>query len=200
MIAKMVCAGSDCFKELYEHDDDEFLVGVDGGALSIIASGYRPQFALGDFDSGNLAEIASYCDLIKIYPSRKDYGDLELAVMEISKFNPEKIFIYNATGDRLDHFLATVNVLVKYPKLNIEILDCRNSIKLLVKDALISKTNYKYLSLFALEDETIISLKGFKYNLENYHLARFDNLCLSNETDCDGKISTNKKLLLVQTL
>jgi thiamine pyrophosphokinase len=200
MIVKLVCAGVDSFKELYLPDENELLIGVDAGALNIIEAGYRPHIALGDFDSGNLTKITRHSDLILIFPSRKDYGDLELAIQEIKDLKPEKVLVYNGTGGRLDHFIATINVLVRYSDLNIEILDSENSICLLQENTTIKKSKYKYLSLFAIEDETIISLYGFKYELDNYTLHRFDNLCLSNEIVSVGEIRTNKKLLLIQSL
>lgn len=141
MIVKLVCAGDDSFEELYLPEENELLIGVDAGALSIIEAGYRPHIALGDFDSGNLMQIAKHSDLLLIYPSRKDYGDLELAVREIIALKPKKVLVYNGTGGRLDHFLATINVLVRYSELNIEILDRENSICLLQENTSIKKVN-----------------------------------------------------------
>ncbi|MDD4000206.1 MAG: thiamine diphosphokinase [Bacilli bacterium] len=200
MIIKLVCAGGGGFQELYEHDEGEFLVGIDGGSLSIIKAGLKLDYAIGDFDSVNLALIAPYAALVKIYPSKKNYSDLELAIREFADLKPKKIIIYNGTGGRLDHFLAAINLIIKYDYLDIELLDGSNSIKLLLNDSIIKKTKYKYLSLFALEAGTVISLQGLKYNLDNYHLSCLDNLCISNEISTEAKICTNKKLLLVQTL
>ncbi|HEY8395348.1 MAG TPA: thiamine diphosphokinase [Bacilli bacterium] len=200
MIVKLVCAGADSFRKLYTPDENELLVGVDAGALSIIAAGYRPYLSIGDFDSGNLSEIARQSDLLMIYPTRKDFGDLELALQEIRTLKPEKVLVYNGTGGRLDHFIAALNLLVRYQDLNIEIIDERNSIMLLKESAKIEKGKYKYLSLFAVEEDTVISLSGFKYNLDHYSLSRFDNLCLSNEIETRGEIKTNKKLLLVRAI
>lgn len=200
MIVKLVCAGADSFRKLYTPDENELLVGVDAGALSIIAAGYRPYLSIGDFDSGNLSEIARQSDLLMIYPTRKDFGDLELALQEIRTLKPEKVLVYNGTGGRLDHFIAALNLLVRYQDLNIEIIDERNSIMLLKESAKIENGKYKYLSLFAVEEDTVISLSGFKYNLDHYSLSRFDNLCLSNEIETRGEIKTNKKLLLVRAI
>ena len=112
MIAKLVCAGVDAFKEIYAPDENEILVGVDGGALKIIEAGYKPKIAIGDFDSGNLLLIARHAERMIIHPEKKDHGDLELAIQEIAPLEPEKILIYDSTGGRLDHFLAALNILI----------------------------------------------------------------------------------------
>jgi thiamine pyrophosphokinase len=71
MIAKLVCAGVDAFKEIYAPDENEILVGVDGGALKIIEAGYKPKIAIGDFDSGNLLLIARHAERMIIHPEKK---------------------------------------------------------------------------------------------------------------------------------
>lgn len=200
MIAKLVCAGADSFRELYIPEEGELLVGVDGGTMKIIEAGLRPHLAIGDFDSGDLAFIARHAERLVIFPERKDYGDLELAVREIAPLKPEKVLVFNGTGGRLDHFLTAVNVLIRYSDLNIEILDGRNSIKIVAGSVEVPKSAYKYCSFFAVEEGTVISLSGFKYNLKEHRLAPYDNLCLSNEVEEAGLVRTNKKVLMVRTL
>ena len=202
MIVKIVCAGADFFEKLYKEDENEVLVGVDGGIYSIIKLGKTVNLALGDFDSCNIEEVVMHCDKVKIFPTAKDYGDLELAVQEVTnEYKLEKIIIYNGTGGRLDHFHALINVLIKYSKYNIEVIDDRNLIRVITNNTAIRKSNYTYCSIFPLEDQTKITLKGFKYPLNNYELKKLDNICLSNEIIDVGLIFVNdKKLLVIETL
>ena len=201
MIIKIVCAGANFFDSLYKPDEKEMLVGVDGGIYNIVKMGLEVDYGLGDFDSCNIEEVIMHCKRVKIFPKEKDLGDLELAIREINNINHDKIIIYNATGGRLDHFLATLNIIIKYADYNIEIVDKKNKIRIINQNTCFKKGKFKYLSIFALEDDTIISLKGFKYNLKDYHLKRQDNLCLSNEIIKEGCLEVNnKKLLILETL
>ena len=60
----------------------------------------------------------------------------------------------------------------------------------------IPKNDYKYISFFSLNDDTMISLSGMKYNIENYNLKLKDNLCLSNEILDEANISVTNKVLV----
>lgn len=202
MIAKIVCAGVDSFESLYQQDESELMIGVDGGIYNIANLGLKVDLGIGDFDSCNIEDVIMHCKRIKKFPKEKDLGDLELAIEEIADLNVDKIIIYNATKDRLDHFVANLNILIKYAhKYDIEMVDAKNSIKVINKTSVFKKSKYQYLSIFPVEEGTIISLKGFKYNLSSYHLKLNDNLCLSNEIVDEGIIEVNnKKLLILETL
>jgi thiamine pyrophosphokinase len=199
MIIKIVCAGDEAFGKIYREEPDEFLLGVDGGIHSILRAGKIPDLALGDFDSVDIRSVSAFCHTIRIYPQMKDEGDLELAIREIADWPAERISIYNATGGRIDHFLAAINLLLRYSHLPLEIIDLRNRICLLDDGSIILPSSYRYCSFFAISEDTVISLSGFKYELSNYRLHPTDNLCLSNEVLSEGLVRTNKKLLLVQS-
>ena len=198
MIIKIVCAGVNEFSELYKESENEMLVGVDGGIYQIVNLGKKVDLAVGDFDSCNIEEVVMHCEKIRVFPKDKDYGDLELAIMEVKDLEFDKIEIYNATGGRLDHYQATINVLAKYNNLNIEVIDKRNRIRVIDSNINIDDNDFKYLSLFAIDEGTRITLNGFKYPLNNYLLNRLDNLGLSNEVlEETGEIEVNNKRILL---
>lgn len=197
MIIKIVAAGSNLFTKLYRRSPEEMLIGVDGGIHDIVKKGLIVDLGIGDFDSCNIEDVVNCCSKVKVYPKEKDYSDLELAIREVVSIPHEKIIIYNATGGRLDHFYANLNILIKYSKYNLEIVDTANLIRIIDRPSKLEKTPYQYLSFFALEEGTIITLKGFKYELNGYHLEPMDNLCLSNELIGEGFLDVNNKKLLV---
>jgi len=202
MIIKIVSAGSNGFKNIYQQDENEFLIGVDGGIYNILEMGLKVDLAIGDFDSCNIEEVIMHCSNIKTFSKEKDLSDLELAVLEAIPMKAKRIEIYNATGGRLDHFIAAVNIIILYSEHNIVMFDERNYFQIIKKDSIIKKDKYTYCSIFALEENTIVSLLGFKYQLENHHLPIFNNLCLSNEIlEEKARIKVNnKRVLVVQTL
>ena len=53
------------------------------------------------------------------------------------------------------------------------------------------------LSIFSLSNDTIITLKGFKYNVTNMDLLMNNPLGISNEIDNDPEIIINKGRILV---
>ncbi len=211
MIIKIVCASSDAFSKLYSYDEEEFLIGVDGGADILIKKRLPINLAIGDFDSSKLEDIRSKASELILYPPHKNKSDFELAILHV--FSPEfqkrylgkrgieKIIVYNATGRRLDHYRAIINVLVRYTHLPIEIIDTYNRIYVVNSNTTFKKNKYPYISFFAVDPQTIISLKGFKYDLNDYELGQYDNLCLSNEIISDNAelITNNKKILVIQS-
>lgn len=201
MIIKIVCAGNNDFKNLYEESAEEVLVGVDAGAMEIIKLNKQVDLAIGDFDSSNLEDIVMESKNIRVYPKEKDLGDLELAINEIKDIENERIEIYNATGGRLDHYQATINILAKFPDLNLELIDRKNRIRIINKSTKLEKGKYKYVSMFAVDEGLRITLTGFKFSLNNYLLNRLNNLVLSNEiVDEVGHIKlNNKRLLLIES-
>ena len=59
---------------------------------------------------------------------------------------------------------------------------------------------YKYCSFFALEDVSNLTLKGFKYELENYQLSHTSLLGVSNEAIGNCRITfSSGRLLLIKS-
>jgi len=196
MIVKIVCAGENHFKNLYKKDQEEYLIAVDGGLNTISEMNLVADLAIGDFDSCDINEYNCYKEKIT-YNKIKDESDLELAVIHAFKLNFEKIVIYNATGNRLDHFYASILLLNKFSKKNIEIVNNNNKIKVINETTVFKKSEYKYISFFALEEDVVITLEGFYYNIKDYKLETSNPLGLSNEIKEEGKVVINNKKVLV---
>ncbi|MFA6627524.1 MAG: hypothetical protein WCT17_03225, partial [Bacilli bacterium] len=95
----------------------------------------------------------------------------------------------------------TINLLIRYTHLPIEILDNHNHFYVVNSRTVFKKGRYKYVSFFAIDPKTIITLEGFKYDITGYQLGQLDNLCLSNEiVEKEGILMTNnKKILVIQS-
>ena len=201
MIYKLVCAGADSFKETYVKDENEIIIAVDGGYKVLTENNIKVDYFFGDFDSLKTKDIK--CENINEYSVVKDKGDFELAIdflIDELKINTnDQVIVYNATGGRLDHYYVILNTLKNYSKYSIYLLDKNNKIYFSEKNIEIGKSNYKYISFFSFDDETIISISGCKYNIENYNLKINDNLCLSNEIIDVCKLETNKKILIIES-
>ncbi|MCF6160100.1 thiamine diphosphokinase [Furfurilactobacillus milii] len=87
-------------------------IGVDRGAIRLLQLGITPLIALGDFDSSTDEEFGrvrkAVSDLRQV-GSAKDETDTQMGVsVAMTEFDAHEIFVYGATGGRLDHLLANV--------------------------------------------------------------------------------------------
>ena len=179
---------------------DRYIVGCDKGAYILLKLGIIPDIAIGDFDSCNDDEKKYIFDNIKNIiklDSIKDKSDTKECIEYLKNY--DDIIIYGGIkGNRIEHFLS--NIIDIYNHDNIKIMD-DNSLIEIKKESFIPNKEYKYVSFYSLDNDSIISLNGFKYNLNNYNLKILDNLCLSNEiisNDCF--VSLKGKIIVIYSL
>ncbi len=201
MIYKLVCAGDNCFDELYKKDDQEIIIAIDGGYKPLIENNIKIDYFFGDYDSLNHKNVI--CENKFEYSSIKDLSDFDLAldylINELKINKEDLVYVYNATGGRLDHYYAILNSLKNYKEYSVYLIDKNNKIYYKSDSFKIKKNSYKYISFFSVNDETIISIKGCKYNIDNYNLKIQDNLCLSNEIIDECVVDTNKSILVIES-
>ncbi|PWW27418.1 thiamine diphosphokinase [Cytobacillus oceanisediminis] len=192
---------------LYEKDIDMW-VGVDRGVLTLIQNGIQPQLAFGDFDSVTPEELLLIKGKVKElnrFKPEKDETDMELALNWALEQSPERIQLFGATGGRLDHLFANVQLLIK-PVLQknpvqIEIIDRKNIvyIKSAGEYTIQKNKRFKYISFIPITMEVKgITLKDFKYPLANRTIPIGSTLCISNELNNDyGTFSFTEGILMV---
>ncbi len=166
-------------------------VGIDKGTIIALNNAIKLDYALGDFDSISDLEYLKVKkeikNVIKLNPI-KDETDTEYAIKMFNNPNNKIIIHGGIKGKRIEHLLANLNIVLKYD--NIQFKDNETLIFKLSNRLEIDRltySDYKYISFFATEN-SIIDLKGFKYNLDNYHFNKFDNLCISNEIEAEQAI------------
>ena len=186
------------------HQED-LLIGVDRGALFLVQHGYKPDLALGDFDSvseGEKAEILKQAQtFFDCDPIMKDQTDTEMALMWALDQQPEEILVFGALGTRFDHSLANVHLLRRSLERNIpcRIIDQYNMLQLMDRQLVVQKGAYTHVSLLPLSIEvTGITLDGFKYPLNQATLTIGDSLGISNLLmGPSGEITIDSGLLLI---
>ena len=160
---------------------DSYLIGVDNGALILANNKIEMDFALGDFDTAkeeNLNLIMKYSKKIKkLNPIKDDTDTFDALDIVYGKYD-EILVLGGIQGKRVEHLISNIYALKKYKGL--KLIDDYSLIEIIDKDKEFKKDEYKYISFFSLKD-SIVSLKGFKYNLDNYNLKVFDPICISNE-------------------
>lgn len=189
-------------------DEKSVWIGVDRGVFYLIEKKIKPSMAFGDFDSVSLdemEEIKKQVEHVNRFNPEKNETDMELALTWALSRNPEEIRIFGASGGRLDHFFANVQLLIKPVLSNnlttIYLIDQKNII--FVKRAghypIAKNSLKKYISFIPVTQKVKnITLEGFKYPLNNSHISLGSTLCISNElVGDDGTFSFSEGILIV---
>lgn len=168
----------------------DVLIGVDRGVEFLYRHQIKPNYIVGDFDSLSEEIVQFYREntdvFIRKFNPEKDFSDTEIAVHQAMELNCEEIILLGATGNRIDHVLANIQVLaIPHRKgIRAEIIDENNRIYLIEHEAVLEKSQMygKYFSVFPL-DRCIekFSIVGAKYPLHNHRLCPYDSLCVSNQ-------------------
>ena len=163
--------------------------GVDRGALYLLDKGINPLLSCGDFDSINSEqrkEVEQKSKYFRVKHS-EDLTDADFALENILELfdSVEEIDIYGATGRRLDHFFGNILLLnnEKYNNVKVKIIDYNNIITIAHSGQNIFEKieGYKYFSIVPIYEDTKMSIKNSKYEVENLVLTLNRPNATSNE-------------------
>jgi thiamine pyrophosphokinase len=184
-------------------EQTDLIIAADGGTRNALSVGVMPQVVIGDLDSLDEADRAqlerSGVQLI-VYPTHKDYTDLELALRYARKQHATEIIIFSALGGRWDQSLANL-LLLTLPELAqvpMRIIDHRLSIQAIRDQAEISGRAGDTLSLIALKgDAHGVTIEGCAYPLSDATLPFGATLGISNVlTQNTAKITVKQGQIL----
>ena len=186
------------------------LIAADRGLEFFLDYLILPDVVIGDFDSlsedgKNFLEMQNeditYCgmlewklqkgegkvvEVVRLRPE-KDDSDTQSAMNYAIQNGAKEIVILGVTGNRVDHLMANFGLLILAQKQDTEVAlaDRYNYMKLIPSGTILKKAEQfgKYVSFFPLGgDVTGLTLEGFKYPLDKYHLTTADSgLTVSNE-------------------
>lgn len=206
----LIFAGGD-FQDPQWHrnqiQDDDFVLCADKGAEYVLSMGLTPGLVVGDLDSLDAATRQTLEEMgvpIKSFPGEKDETDTELALIEALRLKPEEVIIFAGTGDRLDHTLANIFLLIDHLSTGIPIRLATPTQTLWVSDRSLPVSGYpgQTVSLIPLSPTVRgLTLKGFYYPLDNAVLKQgsprgISNIMLGHEAQIHF---TDGILLIVQT-
>lgn len=200
----------DFLKKIQEKQKVEELhfIAADKGLEFFMKTGMAPNEAVGDFDSlsdEGKEYLLSHEEIqVKKLMPEKDDSDTQSALRLAVERGAKEVLILGATGTRLDHVMANMELLLLGKELGISvaITDVNNYICLADKETLIKKEEQfgKYVSFFPMGGDVMgLTLEGFYYPLKDYHLtARDCGLTVSNEIKEEvGKISYDSGYLMM---
>ena len=196
--------------QMIENIKPDCVIGVDSGLNFLYRNQVVPTHIVGDFDSVSPEVIAYYkakTDIpIREFNPVKDATDTEIAVRFAAELGVKELFLLGATGTRLDHVMANVQILkiALDQGMKAYILDECNRISVWKKEIRLCERERfgKYFSLFPLSgDAPDVSIEGAKYPLEHYRMSPFESRCVSNEYQDDEVVITFPKgtIVLMET-
>lgn len=205
----IICGGQPPSRKLLDEElkSSDFIICADKGGEVLYHYGIKPNLLLGDFDSINEKALDYYKEqniIVDKFPSEKDFTDSYLALEKAIEFGSREVVFLGCTGDRVDHVLGNIGLLLHSLNNGIEsyIRDDKNLIKLINKPKTIKANGYEFFSLISYGGTVYgITLKGAKYPLINYNLKLGETLGISNKFNSEEVEIYFKEgmLLLIQS-
>jgi thiamine pyrophosphokinase len=163
----------------------EFVIAADGGLRHAAPLGLTPDLLVGDIDSVAAADLARHPGLRReLHPTDKDALDLELALDAAAARGARNLTVVGGLSGRLDQTIATVLVIQARHAAGVdaEALDGHRSVWPLRPGevrTLPLRAGDRF-SLLALDSESVVSVAGARYPLDEARLRRAHGLGVSN--------------------
>lgn len=193
--------------DLIKKSGYEVIIAADSGMNFLYKNNIMPDVVVGDFDSVDKEALEYFRAFenieIQMLNPEKDDTDTEYAIRYAISKGADSITLIGATGTRLDHVMANICLLgIGFEEnVEIEIIDKNNRIRLMNHSFSIEKNKQfgKYISLIPFEKVVKgVTLKGMKYNLDDYDMGGYNSLGVSNEiVDDVAEISFKEGVMLV---
>lgn len=205
MRAVIVSGGSMTKPEMIRKyiDKGSILIACDSGLNYIYTAGLVPDLILGDFDSVDTKVLEYYRTMGRetlVFPVRKDSTDTELGIFAAEDKGADDIVLLAATGNRLDHTIANIQILVPLLKKGIRarLIDEHNIAELISDRLTINNKKGSYISLLPLTERVKgITTEGLDYPLENADIDMGTSLTVSNVIISDrAQVSVKSGILL----
>ena len=180
-----------------EYEDEEFYrrlfaagdltVAADGGAGFLLRNGLVPDVLVGDFDSlaaAQVEELAVAGARVVRHLERKDFTDGEAAVDEALTWGAQTVVLAGALSRSLDHVLGNLAVLRRVARRGCSARLAAPGLSLAVLaragELAVPAEAGTRVSLLALSDEAVVSLRGFDYPLDHGTIAAAGCLGIGN--------------------
>ncbi len=160
----------------------ETVIAADGGANSAYKLGIIPNVIIGDFDSIKPKVKEYFADKSEIIMcERQDDTDVEKSLKFAIKKGYETVYLLGGTGDRMDHSICNLGIVLKYhSRIRIVLLHGKTILHPYSLNVVLETIPNEILSLYAFNDNTTISSDGLKYQLNNSTLRFGESESTSN--------------------
>lgn len=162
--------------------DNAYIICADSGYDKALSAGIKPDLLIGDFDSVK-SKLPDDIDVLRA-PAHKDDTDTLLAVRTALEKGFDEIILAGACGGRTDHTLANIATLlfIREHGAKAYAVGDETDVYILADESLRLKADIsRYLSVFAVSDEAVVSISGCAYPLDRYLMKRSFPIGVSNE-------------------
>jgi len=163
---------------------DDFFVFCDGGLNHIKKLGVKPNLIIGDFDSACKNDFdISQIETIEL-PCQKDDTDTFFAVKEALNRGFDDFLCVGCIGNRFDHSLCNVSVLLYLQEKNVNslLLDDYSEMQIVAKEKIFIDDSFSYFSLMCVAgDAEGVNILDAEYPLKNAKIKSSYNYGISNK-------------------
>jgi thiamine pyrophosphokinase len=179
------------------------VIAADRGLEHALELGLEVTIAVGDFDSASpeAVEAAESAGIrIERHPAEKDATDLELALDAALTFRPERIVVLAGRGGRLDHELATLQLLAspRYAGVEVDALLGDARVHVVRGKRRLEGEPGELVSLLALHGPAEgVTTEGLEYRLRGETLEPGSTRGVSNVfTNREARVTVERGVLL----
>lgn len=175
--------------------NSKYLICCDGAIDKLKHTNIKPQAIVGDCDSLSFQTKEKYAEILQQDPDQET-NDLTKSVNFCLRNGFSKLIILGATGQREDHTLGNISLLLEYmPKAEVQMITDHGVFVPIDSDAEFESFAGQQVSLFSISDREISST-NLKYPI---HKRIFSNWWQGtlNESESDKfTIETTGKLII----
>ena len=164
---------------------------ADGGADSAIRLGLTPDYIIGDLDSISKEAIKKFNKTSEIIQyKRQNDTDVEKCLKFAIKNKFDEALLIGVTGNRLDHTICNLGILLKFfSKIKLSLLAENSYLKPYTGEVRLKTRKGEIISLYGFDKKTKIISEGLKYPLKNISLP-------FGEKESTSNVSTSNSIQL----
>ncbi len=176
------------------------LICADGGSGTAKKLGLIPDYIIGDLDSSEASTLKFYEKKTKIIRiKRQNDTDVEKCLKFAIKKKFREAVLLGVTGDRLDHTICNLGIVLKFfSVIRLSIIAENSFLTAYTGKVKLSATPYETISLYGFNRNTKIISRGLKYPLKNIPLPFGERESTSNvATGKSGDLSITGGVIFV---
>ena len=158
------------------------LICADGGANSALKMNLIPDVIVGDLDSISSNSLKEYKSVSKIIRLQgQNDTDVEKCLKIAIKNKFEEALLIGVTGNRLDHTICNLGIVLKfYGKIKLSLLAENSYLKPYTGSSKLKTNKGEIISLYGFDKKTKLTSRGLKYPLKNVSLPFGEKESTSN--------------------
>ncbi len=158
------------------------IICADGGANSAMKLKIIPDYIIGDLDSVEESTLKYFKGISQIIQfKRQNDTDVEKCLKFAIKKNFTKAVLLGSTGDRLDHSICNLGIVLKYyDKIKIYLLSGESFLVPVKGKCNFNSSKGELISIYGFDKKTKFTSTGLKYPLKNISLPFGEKESTSN--------------------